>query len=115
MKVVPVTVGPVRASGVPPLDSCASTTSNERSDGETAGPNSTMQINSTLVPAFGIGLGLLVTIIEDGAGTDEVFNFLKYLLAIIYFTILLYVYQLPCAMILNLLLKVLEPKVAAHV
>ena len=71
---VPVTVGPVRASGVPFLDSCASTISNERSDCETAGLNSTVQINSTLVPVLGIGLGLLVTITEDGSGTGEVFN-----------------------------------------
>ena len=61
MKVVPDITGPVRFSGVPLLDSYASTISNVRSDCETPSPISTVQVTVTLVPSrTGVG-GLLVT------------------------------------------------------
>ena len=72
MKVVPVTVGPVRASGVPSLDSCASTISKERSDSIIAGPNSTVQDTVTVDPTSWMVLtGILMMVIEDGAGTKQ--------------------------------------------
>ena len=55
MKVVPVTAGPDRASGVPSLDSFASTISNERSDSTIAGSNSTVQMRVTSDPSVWIG------------------------------------------------------------
>ena len=68
MKVVPVTVGPDRASRVPSLDSCASTISNERSDCETPSTISTVQVTVTLVPSRTGVRGSLVTR-TDGFGT----------------------------------------------
>ena len=50
MKVVPVTVGPVRVSGVPSLESCASTISNEISDAAIAELSIKVQVKVTLVP-----------------------------------------------------------------
>ena len=71
MKVMPDITGPVRSSGVPSLDSCASTISNERSDSETPSPISMVQVTVTLVPSrTGVG-GLLVTR-TDGFGTVNI-------------------------------------------
>ena len=69
MKVVPVTVRPVIASGVPSLDSCASTISNERSESITPSLISTEQITVTLDSRRTGLAGILVTVIDDGAGT----------------------------------------------
>ena len=72
MKVVPVTVGPVRTSGVPSLDSCASTISNERSECNTAGPNSIVQVRVTSDPSGRIGpTGSLAKLMESGVGTSR--------------------------------------------
>ena len=71
MKVVPATVGPVRVSGVPSLDSCASTISSERSDSTTAGLNSTMQVRVTVVPALTGLAWSLVIVTEAWGGTEE--------------------------------------------
>ena len=68
VKVVPVTVGAVRASMVPSLDSCAATIINERSDSTTAGPNSTVQVRVTSVPTIWTVL-LFVKVTDDGGGT----------------------------------------------
>ena len=70
MKVVPVTVRPVIVSGVPSLDSCASTVSNERSDSTIAGSNSTVQMRVTSDPSGWIGLtGSLEILTESGVDT----------------------------------------------
>ena len=70
MKVVPVTIGPVRASGVPSLDSCIITTNRGRSDSITAGPISTVQVRIMSDPIGRMGLGLLlIKYMESGAGT----------------------------------------------
>ena len=50
MKVVPVTVGPVRVSGVPSLESIASTISNEISDATIAELSIKVQVKVTSVP-----------------------------------------------------------------
>ena len=72
MKVVPVTIGPVRASGVPFLDSCASTTSKNISEPNIAEFNSTEQVKITRDPTIWMKLGtLLVNMIEDGVGTTN--------------------------------------------
>ena len=71
LKVVPVTVGPVRFSGVPFLDSCANTVSNESSDSITAGPNSTVQVTVTVDTQRTMVSGLLVTVTDCGSGTVE--------------------------------------------
>ena len=69
MKVVLVTVRPVIVSGVPSLDSCASTINNERSASIIISPITTEQITVILDPRrTGLG-GILVTVMEDGAGT----------------------------------------------
>ena len=68
MKVVPATVGPVRVSGVPSLDSCASTISTERSDSTTDGLNSTVQVRVTSDP-LRIGLVGSLATVTDGFGT----------------------------------------------
>ena len=68
MKVVPVTVGPVRTSMVPSLDSFVASVINERSDSTTAGPNSTVQVRVTSVPMIWTVL-LLVKVTDDGGGT----------------------------------------------
>ena len=65
MKVVPATVGPVRVSGVPSLDSCVSTISSERSDSITDGLNSTVQARVTLVPSMMGLIGSLVILTLD--------------------------------------------------
>ena len=71
MKVVPVTVGPVIVSGVPSLDSCASTISNERSASITPSLITKEQITVALDSRrTGLG-GILVTVMEDGAGTGR--------------------------------------------
>ena len=73
MKVVPVTVGPVRFSGVPSLNSCASTNSNESSDSITAGPNSAVQVTEMWDPIERIvPLGSFVIVTEDGVGTIKI-------------------------------------------
>ena len=68
MKVLPATVGPVKVSGVPSLDSCASTISTERSDSTTDGPNSIVQVTVTSVP-LRMGLAGLLATVTDGSGT----------------------------------------------
>ena len=68
LRVVPVSVGSVRVSGVPSLDNCASTISNESSDSITAGPNSTVQITVIEDPML-TKLSLLVTVTDWGSGT----------------------------------------------
>ena len=74
MKVVPATVGPVKVSGVPSLDSCASTISTERSDSTTDGPNSTAQVRLTSDPTGQMGFGLLlVRFTEIEVGTRGVY------------------------------------------
>ena len=47
MKVVPVTVGPIRVSGVPSLDSCVFTTKRKISEPNISGFNSTLQVSIT--------------------------------------------------------------------
>ena len=71
MKVVPVTVGPVRVSGVPSLESCASTISNEISDATIAKLSIKVQVKVTLVPIVTMLERLLVIIREDGVGTVQ--------------------------------------------
>ena len=70
---MPVTVGPVRISGVPSLDNRASTISNGRSDATTFGLNSIVHVNSTISdPSGQIGLDLLlVSVIDSGPGTEN--------------------------------------------
>ena len=70
MKVVPATVGPVRVSGVPSLDSCASTISTERSESTTDGLNSTVQVRVTVDPVLTELVWSLVIITEAGVGTE---------------------------------------------
>ena len=69
--VVPVTVGDsVRASGVPSLNSCASTTSKERSEATIAEFNTKVQVITTVdISSTGLG-GLLVMDTETGEGTE---------------------------------------------
>ena len=68
VKVVLVTAGPDRLSGIPSLTSCADTISNESSDSITAGSNSTVQVTVTEDPLLTV-LSLLVTVTDCGAGT----------------------------------------------
>ena len=68
---VPVTVGPGRVSGVPSLESCASTISSETSDSITDGPTSTTQFTVTEEAISLTGLdGVLVTDTEAVEGTE---------------------------------------------
>ena len=68
---MPVTVGPLRASGVPSLESCADTISSDTSDSTIAEFNSTVQITVT-EDAILIGLdGILVTDTEAMDGTEK--------------------------------------------
>ena len=65
--VVPVTIGPVRASGVPSLDSCASTTNKKISEPTIAEFNCTVQVKvksdpTVWMPELPL---LLVSVIED--------------------------------------------------
>ena len=70
MKVVPVTVGSVRASGAPSLDSRTSTLNKNISDSSTAGFNTTVHVSVTLDPVVWMELAsLLVSAIDDGVGT----------------------------------------------
>ena len=70
MKVVPDTVGPVRVSGAPSLESCAETISSESSDSITDGPNSTTQFTATVEVISLTGLdGVLMTDTEAMEGT----------------------------------------------
>ena len=68
LKVVPVTIGPARVSGVPSLDSCASTISNESSESNIAESNSTVQVTVIEDPLETM-LSLLVTATDCGSGT----------------------------------------------
>ena len=70
MKVVPVTIGVVRVSGVPFLDSCASTISKNISEPSIAEFNSTVHVSSTSDPTIWIpSATLLVNVIVDEVGT----------------------------------------------
>ena len=70
MKVVPVTVGPVRASGAPSLESCTSTLNKNISDSNIAGFNTIAHVNVTSDPVVRMELAsLLVSEIDDGVGT----------------------------------------------
>ena len=76
MKVVPVTVGPVRFNRISSLDSCASTISNGTSAAVTAGSNLTVQVRVMLDPTGRMRLAaLFVTITEEGAGTNQYNNY----------------------------------------
>ena len=69
---MPVTVGPLRVSGVPSLDSCASTVSSERSDATITELNTKVQVKVTPVPTVTMSeLPLLVSIREEGVGTIQ--------------------------------------------
>ena len=73
MKVVPDTIGPLRASGAPSLESCASTISSEKSDSITDGSNSTTQFTVIVDTIALTGLdGVLVTDTEAAEGTEGV-------------------------------------------
>ena len=70
VKVVPLTVGLVRVSGVPSLNSCASTVSNETSDATIAELSIKVQVKVIPVPTITMSeLLLLVSISEEGGGT----------------------------------------------
>ena len=72
---MPVTVGPVRVSGVPFLNSCASTVSKKISEATTAGFNSKVHAKVTLEPRIGRDIevwSLLVSVMEDGVGTLDI-------------------------------------------
>ena len=70
MKVVPVTVGPIRANGVPSLNSCASTVNRKISDPSTAECNSTVQVSVTSDPTITVeSPSLFVSVTVDGIGT----------------------------------------------
>ena len=72
MKVVPVTIGPVRTSRVPSLDSCASTVTRKISEPNIAEFNITVQVSITLDPIIRMGLTIsLVNVTEDGLGTIQ--------------------------------------------
>ena len=66
---MPDTVGPVRDSGVPSLNSCAVTISNESSDSNIAEFNPTVHVTVTEDPLV-TTLSLLVTVTNCGSGTD---------------------------------------------
>ena len=69
--VVLVTVGPVRVSGVPSLDSCASTISKKISEATIAEFNSKVQVKVTLEPRSKRELwSLIIKVMEDGVGTS---------------------------------------------
>ena len=73
MKVVPDTIGPLRARGAPSLESRASTISSERSDSITDGSNSTTQLTVIVDTIALTGLdGVLVTDTEAAEGTEGV-------------------------------------------
>lgn len=72
MKVVPLIFNPVGIpSGVPSLDNCASTVSNESSDFKMTGLISTVQMRVIFDPTGQIllAIGLVVIVIDDGGGT----------------------------------------------
>ena len=69
MKVVPDTIGSVRVSGAPSLDSCADTISSESSDFITEGPNSITHLRTTSDPLRIIPPLLLVIATDCGSGT----------------------------------------------
>ena len=72
MKVVPDTIGPLKASGAPSLESRASTISSERSDSITDGSNSTTQLTVIVDTIALTGLdGVLVTDTEAAEGTED--------------------------------------------
>ena len=67
---MPLTVGLVRVSGVPSLNSCASTVSNETSDATIAELSIKVQVKVTPVPTITMSeLLLLVSMSEEGGGT----------------------------------------------
>ena len=66
-----VSAGPARFSGVPSLDSCADTISNESSDSITAGPNSIVHLRVTSDPLRMMVPLLLVIVTDCGAGTVQ--------------------------------------------
>ena len=68
MKVVPVTVGPVRASGVPSLDSCASTVSKNISASNIE-LNFTTHVKVASDPIIWIELTALLVSVRDEVGT----------------------------------------------
>ena len=72
--VVPDTVGPVRASGVPSLSSCASTVNKKISEGTTAEFSFKVQIRVISEPRVWRKLvcklrSPLISVMEDGMGT----------------------------------------------
>ena len=70
MKVVPDITGLDRLSGVPSLDSCASTINNARSEDTIAEFNTNVQIMTTVdISSTGLG-GLLVVDTEAEEGTE---------------------------------------------
>ena len=70
MKVVPVTIGPFRASGVPSLVNCVSTTNKNISEPSIAECNFTEHVNVISDPIIWLKLVLLlVKATEDGVGT----------------------------------------------
>ena len=70
MKVVLVIVRPVKVSGIPSLDSCASTISKERSDTTIAEFNIIVHVKVMPDPTVTISeVPLLVSVREDGGGT----------------------------------------------
>ena len=70
MKVLPITVGPVRAIGVPSLDKCVSTISKNISEPSIDGFNFTTHVKVTSDPIILMKLALLlVSVIKDGVGT----------------------------------------------
>ena len=78
MKVVPVTVRPDKANGVPSLDNCASTISKAFSDPIIAEFNTKVQVKvisdpTTTALATGFPL-LLVSMRVDGVGTIQCHN-----------------------------------------
>ena len=76
MKVVPLTFDLVRVSGVPFLNSCASTISNKTSGSTIAELSVQVQVQVTPVPTITMSeLPLLVKISEEGGGTMQTIEY----------------------------------------
>ena len=72
MKIVPVTIGPVRANGVLSLHSCASTDTRKISEPSIAEFNVTIQLSTTSDPIIRMELVMsLVSVTKDGLGTTK--------------------------------------------
>ena len=65
MKVVPVTVGPVRGSGFLSLNSCVSTVSKNISESSIAGFNSTAHVSLTSDPIIRIDLAFSLLLVNE--------------------------------------------------